>query len=185
MQRSIGGYDSLGSIGFSQIQTRFKYGKEHLCAGLASVNLYHPEDAVKGFAIWSNEAGLGEGFRRAFVTNVNMVTKQYGDTFPRIGATYTDQAADRLSKGLMAYNTGAFLAILREQTWPEMLKNEPVHSGIRYALSIKSAAGISLANRKWTWTDKQGETVFTFDYSEQDWWNGTTWQQKRDAAAPQ
>jgi hypothetical protein len=92
----------------------------------------------------------------------------------------------------MAYKEGANLNILITKTWPEMLKsvnntgeNVAEQIGIRYALSIKSDAGISLANRKWTWTDKQGETVFTFDYSEQDWWNGTTWQQKRDAAVPQ
>lgn len=192
----LGGYDNKGSIGFSQIQNRYRYGTTSKSQALSKVNLYDPSDNVEAFAIWSNTKGLGEGFYRVFKKTANVVTKKYKDTdYPRLTAkAYTDDEADKLSKGIFAYNASAFKQELRDYTWPDMLRRTKkadgtaVRKGIQYALEIKQAGGLSLANRTWNWTDqtkgKDGKLKdFAFNYSEKQWLAGKTWTVVRDAAA--
>ena len=72
---TVGGHDEGGSLGFSQIKNWFKYGDpngpdgKRKVAELQSVNLYHPEGAIKGFALWANLSNGGESFYRAFDPN--------------------------------------------------------------------------------------------------------------------
>ena len=189
----LGGYDNNGSIGFSQVQNRFKYGEDDSISDtgekvLKDVNLYHPEDAMKGFAIWSNTSdleGMGGGFYRAFVSNDFMRTKTYSPAiYPNLGTTYTDQVVDRLSKGLGAYHRGVSVGskLFLNEIWPEILRSySPAQSGkvqeaIRYALEVKQNAGLSLADRTWTWYINASTS---FDYSEDDWFTGISWDEKK------
>jgi hypothetical protein len=161
----LGGYDSHGSIGFSQIKQQYKYGNVTAAAkaALAQVNLYHPEDAIVAFGIWSNDKNLGAGFYRVFTTTTNVVTTAYpAGTYPRIGATYTDDSADKLSKGLYGYKEGAFGPPLRTYHWPELVKrtseagaDAAEKRGVKYALEVKQEAGIDPSKRKWQWSDKK------------------------------
>lgn len=189
----LGGFDSWGSIGFSQVQQRFKYGNPAGSARAASLlsNLYHPADAVKAFAIYSNNKDLGEGFYRVFVTTANANPDPFPEgAYPRLGDEYTDSAADKLSKGLFGYKEGAFFTQLREHSWPELLRKYPTIQGrrgtyaqtvrgIRYALTVKRNAGISLDNRKWTWTDKFEDVEFNVTYSEGDWYKNKSYDDVR------
>lgn len=72
---TLGSGDDLGSIGFSQIQNKYKYGGSDKTVKLDNLNLYNPKDGVIGFARWSNEKDMGEGFYRAFVKNSYDVTQ--------------------------------------------------------------------------------------------------------------
>jgi len=191
----LGGSDSFGSIGFSQIKNRYKYGKNSGTDGLRMTNLYHPQDAVKGFAIWSNTKGLGDGFYYAFKRNEQFCSEEYQTfvcsqtyqqiTYPRLNVdTYTDQAEDRLSKGLGAYKEGiANTRVFREKIWPELLRQYSpddtgsVQTAIRYALEVKQGAGLELSNRKYTWMINATES---FEYTETDWLSGLSWEEKKN-----
>ena len=108
----LGGRDSLGSIGFSQVQNINKYGITHGKTGLQTINLYHPADNIRGFGAWGGEDG-GRCLYHAFVSN------EYNGTstevnYPKLQSTYfTDgayhvSATDRLGKGLAGFKEGDF-----------------------------------------------------------------------------
>ncbi len=205
---TLGAYDNRGSIGFSQIQNRYKYGAK--AEELESYNLYIPDDGVKGFASWSNKVGWGEGFYRAFVKNHYTKTvkpEECVDTyFPRIvkrdgknlkkeeGKCYTDDEKDVLSKGIGAYKEGAWVGGFDADPWPVLLKKYKktkstvradavkTMTAINYGLTIRKAAGIG--SRSWTWKGKEGTQEFTFTYSEEEWLAGTSWQEKYDDSKP-
>ncbi|MCP4405447.1 MAG: hypothetical protein GY801_50115, partial [bacterium] len=187
----IGECDSHGSIGFSQIQNRHKYGVTSSTHGIfADVNLYHPAEGIQGFALFSNDRGLysngGGGFYYAFqepdgTSRASHKSKFYPVnptiSYPRLASihlqnnSYTDEAADRLSKGIMAYNQGN-LRVLRTEIWPEILRQlhldyqSEVYTGggadikgIAYALDVKNAANLledAQRNplRTWAWRVK-------------------------------
>ncbi len=190
---TLGTADAFGSIGFSQIQNKFKYGEGSVNTKFQSLNLYDPEIGVKGFAIWSNLFG----FKSAFVgTNpVYKVTLAQGTTYPRLKTldnTYADTYGDLLAKGITAYNRGQNWTELKNMTWPYILQtyqppapaNDKDLKGVEYSLLIRKSAGYDLSARKWKWIDKSGDVEFEFDYSEKEWLDGTTWDAKRAASVP-
>ena len=162
---------------------------------LKDVNLYHPSDRIKGFAVWSNSKGLGEGFYYAFTRNDQFCSDSYktfvcsktyqDNVYPRLEEeTYTDQAADRLSKGLGAYKEGITgTHVFCEQVWPKLLRQySPDNAGsvqkaIRYALKVKQGAGLNLAIRTYTWFINETES---FEYTEADWLSGVSWEEKKN-----
>jgi len=162
----LGGADELGSIGFTQIINTHKYGTNNI-ATIEATNLYDPEKNMNALAVFSNDSAAfsrgGGGMYKAFLEPNAAQDYQVSTTFtsyPRIGADYTDDAKDRLSKGIMAYNRGPGLSAFFNDTWPEILKeNIPpdtstsfgTRTAIRYSLTIQSTGGISL--RCWDWTD--------------------------------
>jgi|GEM_PF-3238784 len=166
---TLGSADEYGSIGFSQIQNRYKYGASPNAA-FNSLNLYHPEHAIRAFAVFSNKDTIpgGGGFKKAFVApQPYKVTKNYAaGIYPRLGNAYTDDNKDLLSKGVMAYNRGPNYAGFTSKPWPELLKDfDPplpatpfgTRTAIKYALTIQSNAGVPL--KTWTWTDKSKITT--------------------------
>ncbi len=66
---SEGAADELGSIGFSQIQFGYLYGKNAECAAAKGNNLYRPYNNLMGFAVWGMGERCGMSFRRAYSTN--------------------------------------------------------------------------------------------------------------------
>lgn len=170
----LGGGDNSGSIGFSQIQQRNKYGEVSGGNGHLLNNLYHPADNVKALAIQANTPTLGGGggFFYAFGPDAYLY---YGkpdafqvDEFPRIGdyqtgmgvSQYDPSIQDRLNKGLASYNVGV-KDNYEDFSWPDLLRLFPptlnkdlTAQGIRYALKIKEETGIDFACQEWTWTDK-------------------------------
>lgn len=171
----LGECDNRGSIGFSQIQNRFRYGVD-VADEFKDVNLYHPGDNARGFAIWSNssDGDMGRGFYLAFNTN-QYVLPTPSNTYPRLIASYfsdeplnkkkreESEATDTLSKGLSAYKEGHRVGsgMLYNDSWPEILRRNPkvgdvdtsIEKAIAYPLTIRSNAGL-LVNRTWTWEVK-------------------------------
>jgi peptidoglycan hydrolase-like protein with peptidoglycan-binding domain len=195
---SIGSADEFASFGFNQILNKYRYGVTSQTPQLATLNFYDPADSIRALAVFSNTptagAGSGGGFAKAFngATPVYKVTTTFGaGTFPRLGASYTDDFKDLLSKGIMAYNRGSSLGEFTTLTWPEFLKAfDPPPPGagfgtstaMNYTLAIQNNAGVAL--RTWTWTDKEDSTTFSFTFSESEWLSGKSWTAKRDESAP-
>lgn len=192
---TLGSGDELGSIGFSQILNKYKYGKNPNAA-IKDINLYHPKDAIKAFAVFSNDKKIGGGFYYAFKEtgkNTYKAEPLKEINYPHIGRTYYDDNKDLLSKGIAAYNGGANRAALRRKTWPELLKmyepknaeknisknmkereRDPISTAkvIKYAIEIQKRIEenekITLL-RSWTWTDIENGKEFSFAYGEKDW----------------
>ncbi len=153
---TLGSADEFGSIGFSQIQNRYKYGASPNAA-FNELNLYHPGNAIKAFAVFSNKDTIqgGGGFKKAFVTpQPYKVTLNYpGDTYPRIGDTYTDDNKDLLSKGIMAFNTGPSIDEFTSKPWPHLLKDfAPPMDTTPYGIVVqrvfpKEKRGVRAGNR--------------------------------------
>lgn len=105
--------DGFGSLGFSQVLMRYKYGSGTL-TGISALNLYHPEENVTSLATFQNETshnfGSG-GFHYAFTLGSYTVTDALPMQFPRLvvagGGAYTDTEGDRFAKGVMAFNRGS------------------------------------------------------------------------------
>ena len=185
---TVGGADEAGSLGFSQIQNWYRYGEGKKADALSILNLYLPEQAVKGFAIWSNTKGMGEGFYRSFATESYSYPQPYpSGIYPRLSDVHFDEndqynerfkAIDRLSKGLSGYKS-AFNPVLATETWPEMLRhyrhidNPPSGSPsdiIAYALNVRASSkrdDIATIFRTWTWIlNSEGQTC---QYGEKEW----------------
>jgi hypothetical protein len=152
-----GNWDETGSIGFSQIQNRFRYGN-NLSQALINLNLYSPRDGVMGFVVWSASASLGGGLYRAFDPASGtgsiprfQVTETFGG-YPRLGPSFTDDALDLLAKGVRAYKSGAYAASLSQWTMATTLKEVSPGAvlSIEYALAILSSSGFS---RAYQWED--------------------------------
>lgn len=184
----LGGWAENGPIGFPQIQTRHKYGINTSGHKIfTNVNLYHPVDAIKGFAIFSNNRriGGGGGFWYAFAESPSRYqqTCDYSQHphHAHIGASYTDDVTDLLSKGIMAHHSGAgtFLppqnnnsSCLSENNdgtrakicpWPELLRevippdaNTPKDNAnkIRNGINyvLSAKRRAGIPLRSWTWT---------------------------------
>ena len=169
---TLGSADEFGSIGFSQMLNNHKYGRSPKAA-INDLNLYHPEDGIKGFAVFSNDTSIGGGFTYAFSgSQPYKRQKEFSaNTYPRLheshlsSNTYTDSNKDLLSKGIMAYNNGPGLPWVKYHTWPEALVeyNPPTTStkpgtrtAIEYTLSIQNSAGVPLET--WTWSAQRINT---------------------------
>lgn len=105
--------DGFGSLGFSQVLLRHKYGPSTITE-VSALNLYHPEENVKSLAAFQNassHANGSGGFDYAFSTARYTVTDAFPMQFPRLmvagGGAYTDNESDRFAKGVMAYNRGS------------------------------------------------------------------------------
>jgi len=149
-----------GSIGFSQVLNAYRYPSS---SRKIDLNLYHPEEDVKGLAQYTNDLGLGGGFYRAFKSAVYKKQKTWtlndyprivdlANHVPRSSSTYTDDEKDLLSKGILEYNAGDE-SILKIEPWPSILMNQKyapnidnsVTRGITYSLRVQGpsdAAGI-------------------------------------------
>lgn len=177
---TLGAWDNRGSIGFSQIQNRYKYGDEtkgDRSPGLKNVNLYHPKEAVEAIALWAVTPGLGPSFFKAFERKdwkhsttwaVDEYPRVGKSTTPRAGTTFEDGVKEQLGKGLAGYNQGAgkpMHGFFRDNTWPEMLRdivpkppatvtqtdNELIaKKAIRYGITIQEAGMVSSVSYDWT-----------------------------------
>ncbi len=158
--------DGYGSIGFSQILGKYKFGSKPADV-LKNLNVYRPDEAIKIIALWNNQEG---GFTRAFVQEPSPYkqTDSYGQEtrYPRIGNLYVDNKRDLLSKAIMAYNRGPKASHYR-LTWPEMLRQylPPVdeigfgqRTAINYSLLVQKFLIEELENfswRSWKWTSQR------------------------------
>ena len=70
-----------------------------------------------------------------------------------------------------------------QEIWPEILRryspdqDGTVQEAIRYALEIKQQAGLSLIDKTWMWKINAAQS---FEYTEADWWNGVSWEEKKE-----
>jgi hypothetical protein len=203
----LGGYDNRGSIGFSQIQNRYKYGVNSGDNVFDGTNLSHPGDNIKGFGLWSGEFGA-RSFYHAFVSNEYNGTPTE-ITYPKLqsiyftNGAYNVRATDRLGKGLAGFKQGTYVEndngvrVLFHEIWPEMLRKYPndtlnsdsdVKTAIRYALEVQSTTlsgqqtpitGFDLNTRAWNWVKLVGnQESVCCTYSEYNWLTGISWEEK-------
>ena len=201
----LGGYDNRGSIGFSQIQNRFKYGLTAGDSVFDGINLYHPSDNIKGFGLWSGEQGA-KNFYHAFISNEYNGSPTEID-YPKLknayftNGVYNVLVTDRLAKGLAGFKQGTYVEndngtrVLFHEIWPEMLRKYPndttdsnsdVKKAIRYALQVQNitlpgeqSPIFDLNTREWDYVKQVGnQESVCCTYSEYDWLTGTSWTQK-------
>jgi len=142
---TMGSYDRAGSVGFSQVVSEHRYGTNSAFKAnetFMDLNLYHPKDGVKAFAVWANmvvgSASSGS-FAKAFgkgTTAAIYKKKIYfaatdelsiGPASHESGNTsYEDDNKDLLAKALSGYNHGSTDSQYSSLTWPEILKSNDV-----------------------------------------------------------
>ena len=205
----LGGYDNRGSIGFSQIQNRFKYGLEAGDNVFDGINLYHPSENIRGFGIWGG-VDDARSLYHAFISN-EYNGSPTETSYPKLKNTYFTNSVynvlvtDRLAKGLAGFKQGTYVTndsntrVLFHEIWPEMLRKYPndtsdsnsdVKKAIRYALAVQnitllgeSSPIFNLNTRQWDWVKQvSGQESVCCTYSEYDWLTGTSWTQKCQAA---
>jgi hypothetical protein len=121
-----GGGDSLMSLGFTQIQSRYIYGLDNLTNGCTQIhgqNLLRPDTNVKGLPVWSANEGCGVSIRRAFnggyggsyasTGNEKVLQAHYGSTYGSLllqadgtVSAFNDVAYELLTKAIAGYNQG-------------------------------------------------------------------------------
>lgn len=142
---SEGSADEVGSFGFNQLWFAYAYGQRTNCNQFNDVNLYHPENNLLGFAVWSGVTQCGGSMYRAFHTNRYVVQNALVTANRLVGYTCTEDSSgnpvtngictyapdnyERLLKGLIGYNAGANAARLRDCSIPEMLAGGVTRNG--------------------------------------------------------
>ncbi len=204
---TVGAFDIAGSIGFSQVQEKYKYGRVNMAASFNiagnPVNLYEPQGNVRSFAVHSCNLDAGGGFYKAFRTTNYQATKNFAATnaWPRVGSSFTDGNIELLFKGVFAYNQGRNVSQINDDTLPlpQLLRLFPnlestktaVRNGVNYAksmLCVTRVNGSTLYNMStwsYSWTDTCSVAVggqITFSYGLGQWSAGQTFAQVRAAA---
>ncbi|MEP7012842.1 MAG: DNRLRE domain-containing protein [Acidobacteriota bacterium] len=157
-----GSADEYASIGFDQILNKHKYGAASI-ATIKALNLYHPQDNIRGFVVFSNDSAAmsagGGGFDRGFIAG-DYTKSGHPTDYPRL-VHYSDDTKDILSKSIMAYNRGSSDSAALREPWSDMLRNydPPLantpfgrRTAMNYALEIERNAGIGL--RCFNWMEK-------------------------------
>ncbi len=157
---TMGAADEEGSIGFDQIVNTHKYGTLNI-ASIEDLNLYHPKDNVRGFAVFSAdhdaEAKSGGGFHKGFGDG-SYTTSGHPTDYPRL-ANYTDDTRAILLKSVMAYNRGSGDSAALREPWADMLRNYDAlpantkmhgrRSAMRYALDVTARGGVGHGCFNW------------------------------------
>lgn len=219
-----GGADEFASMGFNQILFQYSYGANKACVD--GMNMFDPEENIQAFARWLVIDDVNARCDRPFYwlfsqnqyvqtyDNSNRPTDMSGGLLPRLRGFYklsnnitwitatgshTDDDYEKLSKAIMAYNSGS--DNLSDGSWVELLlrleptqankqiNNDPLQApyhGVNYSIDIKDDVQMRLRTYRLEWEVTANEAAssttynagdrFCFDYSEQNWLNNISWQ---------